>query len=422
MFFERLALTTAFSLFKVKNSRFTKLCPSSKLQKHFSFASFLLIKINIIKAIKSKVKSKIRINLFNLKKKSNIKTNVNTIISYTTFTMTDTIVIDTTSKSSSTGGANVPVTNTSLNKYNFLNLLAYVVNASVTFGIGVDGKYRSILAPFGPSFIIWTVIFVWQAIWVLWQFLPSQRNSEGVERAWYYYPIMTFWQTVWTVSYLYDIMWLSLICMYFILITLVMTSMSLQKYSKTWKGYLLWQGPISINTGWIMAAAAVSTNSFAVAVEATATTQLILSSLSLVVLLGTAFTWLCSYPVDFAIPLVIVWALGGIYGELQNPSQIVLEEFTTRQINGVQSGVLAGLYLSSFGIIVKILYVLLKQRPDSMKKKIHEEEQKGSSVYVSAPSSASASASAASAAAAATSASASASASSSQEEEEEEAV
>jgi benzodiazapine receptor len=336
--------------------------------------------------------------------------------------MTDTIVIDTTSKSSSTGGANIPVTNTSLNKYNFLNLLAYVVNASVTFGIGVDGKYRSILAPFGPSFIIWTVIFVWQAIWVLWQFLPSQRNSEGVERAWYYYPIMTFWQTVWTVSYLYDIMWLSLICMYFILITLVMTSMSLQKYSKTWKGYSLWQGPISINTGWIMAAAAVSTNSFAVAVEATAATQLILSSLSLVVLLGTAFTWLCSYPVDFAIPLVIVWALGGIYGELQNPSQIVLEEFTTRQINGVQSGVLAGLYLSSFGIIVKILYVLLKQRPDSMKKKIHEEEQKGSSVSVSASSSASSSASAAASAASSASASASASASSSQEEEEEEAV
>jgi benzodiazapine receptor len=262
---------------------------------------------------------------------------------------------------------------TSLNKYNWLNLIAYDVNGVVYFGIGtfvglgqpdngeLSDKYQSIVTPFGLSFSIWGVIFIWQAFWIVWQFLPSQRNSEGVLKAWYYYPIMTVFQAGWTFSFLFKNMWLALICMYAIVITLVMGSMSLQQYKKTWKGYLLWQGPISIQTGWIMAAATVMTNSFVVANEATATTQLILASLSLVALLTTAFIWLSSNPVDFAIPIVIVWALGGIYAELQQPSTMITEEFTTTQILGVQYGVLTGLFLVSFGIIFKTLYVILKQ-------------------------------------------------------------
>ena len=226
--------------------------------------------------------------------------------------MTATIVVDTTTsnKSSSTdGAANVPVTNTSLNKYNFSNLLAYVVNISVTFSIGVN-----IDLAFS--------IDICMAVWVLWQFCPSQRNSDGVERAWYYYSIMTIFQAGWTVSFSYDIIWLALISMYGIVITLVMASMSLQKYSKTWKGYLLWQCLISIQTGWIIAAAA-------------------------------------------------------------KPRQMILDQFTAKQINGVQLGVLAGLCLVSFGISVKALYVLLKQRLDAMKKTIEEEEGNGSSASAS---------------------------------------
>ena len=279
-------------------------------------------------------------------------------------------------------------TSTSLNKFNWLNLIAYIVNVFVTFGIGIFGitgqpsnselsaKYQTIVTPFGLSFSIWGVVFIWQAIWIVWQFLPSQRNSEGVVKAWYYYPIMTVFQAGWTISFSYEIMWLALICMYCILITLVCASMSLQRYSKNWKGYLLWQGPFSIQTGWIMAAAAVNTNVCAVSYNANATTQLIVASLSLVVLLTTAFTWLCSYPVDFAIPIVIVWALIGVWlGLGGQPKQTNLDEFTTRQLIGVEYGVLAGLCLVSFGIIVKVLYVLLEQRPEALKNKNTQEEE-----------------------------------------------
>merc|ERR1712238_390218 len=91
--------------------------------------------------------------------------------------------------------------------------------------------------------------------------------------------------------------------------------------------------------------------------------KIVVGSLSLVVLLVTAFTWLSSYPVDFAIPCVIVWALYGVYAELGTPMTSITQEFTTKQITGVRNGVLAGMILIGVGIISKLVYVFAKQRP-----------------------------------------------------------
>merc|ERR1719148_346167 len=170
-------------------------------------------------------------------------------------------------------------------------------------------------------------------------------------------------------------MWLALIFMYGILFTLVRASMSLQTYQKTWKGYLLWQGPFSIQTGWIMAASAVMTNTLTVAYDATTTAKIVVGALTLVVLLVTAFTWLSSYPGGFAIPCVIVWALYGVYAELGTPMTSITEEFTTKQITGVRKGVLAGMILIGVGILVKIVYVFAKQRPAAIQAATAEAQQ-----------------------------------------------
>jgi len=262
------------------------------------------------------------------------------------------------------------------------------LNVFVTFAIGTFGlfgrpnngeisdKYQTIVTPFGTSFSIWGLIFAWQAYWVCWQlFVPSERNSEGVVRAWYYYPIMTIFQAGWTITFSYEWMWAALVCMYIILGTLIMASMSIQKYTnKTWKGYLLWQAPFSIQTGWIMAASGVMTNVMTVYHDATSTVRIIVASLTLAVLTITALSWLASYPVDFAIPLVIIWALGGVYAELNDPQQSILDTFTTKQIDGIQYGVLAGLCLIGACVILKVLYVFIKQRPAAMKQQQQEQQ------------------------------------------------
>lgn len=285
--------------------------------------------------------------------------------------------VNTCAKTPSTDVAS-PAVDKSINRYNMMNLLFYIINSiatySTTFGwIGLpdngtlSDKYQTIITPFGTSFLIWSVIFMWQLFWVIWQFLPSQRNSEGVIKAWYYYPIFTCFQAGWTFSFATETMWLQLIFMYGILITLIMASMSLQTYKKTWKGYLIWQFPFSIQTGWIMAASCLSTNVVPVYYEAAATTQIVVASLCLGVLIITAFTWLSSYPVDFAIPGVILWALCGVYAELNSPLPKITETFSTRQINGIQYAVIAGIALVGTGIVAKALYVLVKQRPEALK-------------------------------------------------------
>jgi len=271
------------------------------------------------------------------------------------------------------------VANTSINKFNILNLTFYILNSLVTYSIQFgwvplanagdqSDLYQTIITPFGTSFLIWSVIFMWQLFWVIWQFLPSQRNSEGVTKAWYYYPIFTVFQAGWTFSFATDVMWLSLVCMYGILVTLIMASMSLQTYKKTWKGYLIWQFPFSIQTGWIMAASVLNTNVLPVFYGANDTTQMIVASCSLAVLIITAFTWLSSYPCDFAIPCVIVWALCGVYVELNAPLPMITETFSERQINGTQYAVLAGIILIAVGIVSKALYIMLKQRPAAQEK------------------------------------------------------
>merc|ERR1712241_1129742 len=132
---------------------------------------------------------------------------------------------------------------------------------------------------------------------------------------------------------------------------------------------------MGIQTGWIMAAAGVMTNTLPVYYEASAMVRIIVASLTLAVLTVTALSWLSSYPVDFAIPLVIVWALGGVYAELNEPMDVILTTFTMKQINGIHSGVLAGLCLIGVSIILKVLYVLFKQRPNAIKNKQEQHEQ-----------------------------------------------
>merc|ERR1712194_266671 len=184
--------------------------------------------------------------------------------------------------------------------------------------------------------------------------------------------IFTVFQAGWTFSFANEIMWLSLVCMYGILATLVAASMSLQTYKKCWKGYFIWQFGFSLQTGWIMCASVLNTNVLPVYYNANDTTQIIVASVSLAVLVTTAFTWLSSYPCDFAIPCVIVWASTGIYLELNTPLTLITSTFSERQINGIQNAVLSGIVLVSVGIVAKALYIIFKQRPQAQK----EEEKK----------------------------------------------
>jgi translocator protein len=273
---------------------------------------------------------------------------------------------------SSNGGA---TENRSFNKFNAINLIGYVANAVVVFGVGSLGwfdrpsngelsdKYQTIITPSGYAFSIWGPIFILQFLWVLWQMLPSQRNSPGVTSVGYWYLGVCLMQVGWTLAFSWEIMWLSLVFMYGILFCLVGMHLPLQQYDKIWKGYFLWQFPFSLHLGWIIAASLVNTSVVGVAYGASVTAQMGVAVASLALVVVAALAFLSQYPVDLAPPLVLVWAMGAVYAELQDPILKITSTFSEAQISGIQTGSLAVLSTVVGLVLLKAVFVLCVQRP-----------------------------------------------------------
>ena len=71
-----------------------------------------------------------------------------------------------------------------------MNLLFYIINVVITYGVGVLGwygktnsevsaEYPTLLTPVGWAFSIWAVIFIAQGVWVGQQFLCKLPNRAG---------------------------------------------------------------------------------------------------------------------------------------------------------------------------------------------------------------------------------------------------
>ena len=145
-----------------------------------------------------------------------------------------------------------------LNAVNYLNLIAFIVNIVITYGIGTAGwggtqsnsevsdKYQvkeylhcshspyhpslfntqlyfffiqkfkkiaqTIISPNSKAFIIWSVIFLTEAIFVIAQFLPRYRSTALVQQGVKFWFILScLFQTAWTFPFSFEIMWLALV-------------------------------------------------------------------------------------------------------------------------------------------------------------------------------------------------------------------
>lgn len=227
---------------------------------------------------------------------------------------------------------------------NLCNLLAYTVNAALTYGIGVLGlfglstndelsvKYQTLITPVGWTFGIWALIFIAELVWsVLQLVVPTIRSSPLVRRGvgWYWIGVCLA-QCGWTVAFAMEIIWLSLVAMLSILVFLlliVVTQYRIQT-SVSLKDYILLKWPFLLHCGWIMAASMVNINVLLVDLQLSTNVLYYSALASLVVILGIALFALF-YPArkDLTIPMVLAWATAGIYVELENPQQSIVETF-----------------------------------------------------------------------------------------------
>jgi hypothetical protein len=271
-----------------------------------------------------------------------------------------------------------------LNHKNILNLLAYIVNIVLTYGIGNAGwigtpdngelsdKYQTIVTPNSRAFSIWAVIFVFQAIFAVAQMLPRFRAVDMVQKGvGYWYCLVCAMQIGWTftvsthesesvymsaitsnnsapthhaLQFAYEIIEASLTCMLLLWLSLIGLLYS-QYYAKSDNSlveFWLLRFPFAIHAGWITAASALNVNVLVVSMDQPANIQLAVAIISLAVLHAISVWVLFNIPrPNWTIACVLSWAFGWIYYELQEPNDLIKETFAADIISGVAYAAIA---------------------------------------------------------------------------------
>jgi benzodiazapine receptor len=257
---------------------------------------------------------------------------------------------------------------------NSRNLAAYVLNVAVTFAIGAGGfldrptngelslKYQTLMTPVGWAFSIWGIIFTLQAIWVLVPlFASQQRNTAWVTAVGYNYVFVCLAQSAWTLCFSYELMGLSVICMYAILFFLGRAVRELlplavsENYSIS--QYTLRVAPFTMHMAWIIAASFVNLSVLLVKLNVSAAMLFYVSVTSLLILFGTALFFL---RIDTIVPAVLAWPLLGIYAELGSPADAIVAAFTTNQINFIRYAAISGAIIVVVGVLVRLVLMIFR--------------------------------------------------------------
>lgn len=271
--------------------------------------------------------------------------------------------------------------NPSLNVKNYANLVGYILNAVFVFGVGNLGwfglpdngelseKYQTIITPDSRAFSIWPVIYIFQLIFAIMQMLPAYRAKPMVQSGvGYWYLAACIAQIGWTFSFATEVLVLSLIFMYIILICLMGLLIS-QYYlpfdpstsTCSMKGLIefwFFRFPFGLHAGWIAAASALNTNVVVVGASASASTQLAVGIISLAVLHALSVWCLFGFKCpNYTIPLVLSWANFFIYRELADPKQLIPDTFDADTITGVSNAALSVCIIIIIQVVVRVAFL-----------------------------------------------------------------
>jgi len=220
-----------------------------------------------------------------------------------------------------------------LERRNWLNLVAYVLNSVITYTslTGVFGetntelsdKYQTLITPAGFAFSIWGPIFIWEAVFAVAQMLPRFRGCQVVQvmSPWWWGACLA--QCGWTLGCAQDVIPLSLLLMLAILGCLLGASASTDGLDLSWAEYLCLRAPLSLHLGWIAVASAVNANVQFDAAKASPEALLAAAVLSFVGIgmlnAGLAFATKSPDPIA---NLVAAWAFLAISSELGDASKL----------------------------------------------------------------------------------------------------
>jgi hypothetical protein len=246
----------------------------------------------------------------------------------------------------------------------WINVSAYALNVAVTYGIGALGlfdlptngdlsaKYQTLVTPAGYAFSIWAIIFVFQALWCIQQFFLTQPALiAAVVQVRCTYLLVVLSQCAWTLTFSNELIPVSAGVMLLILLNLTVIVRSLATLEPPsssddsakiapWLYNLRAVFPFAVHFGWILAASIVNLNVVLVDADLSRAVQLYggaLGGLLVVLLAALVLVW----QRYVTAPVVLIWALLGIFVELANPLENIQSTFTTSDIAAVRYGSLA---------------------------------------------------------------------------------
>mmetsp|Transcript_2395 Transcript_2395/g.3161 ORF Transcript_2395/g.3161 Transcript_2395/m.3161 type:complete len:305 (-) Transcript_2395:83-997(-) len=257
-----------------------------------------------------------------------------------------------------------------LNHKNFLNLIFFIINIVFTYGVGTASwfgngtngelslKYQTIITPNSGAFSIWAVIFIFQSIFTVAQFLPRFRAKPMVQQGvGYWFMVTCITQVGWTFSFSFEAIPLSLVFMLLILAslyTLLYTQYYTESDGSLFEFWIL-RFPFAVHAGWITAASALNVNVVAVWKNESAAVQLAVGIVCLAVLHAVSVWVLFNIEKpNYTIACVLSWANGWIYAELQTPANLIQQTFSEDTIKGVAYAALAVCFIILAQLVVRV--------------------------------------------------------------------
>jgi translocator protein len=173
----------------------------------------------------------------------------------------------------------------------------------------------TLITPAGYVFSIWGIIYILLAVFVIFQALPSQKEKEYTKKIGWLFVLSSVLNIIWLFLWQYEILSVSIVLMFLLLITLIVIYLRLNigKSTVTLREKLTVHVPFSVYLGWITIASIanvavflVSENwdGFGISPETWATLIIVVALVITLLVLATRK--------DIAYGLVIVWAFVGI--------------------------------------------------------------------------------------------------------------
>ncbi len=197
-----------------------------------------------------------------------------------------------------------------------VNVLANALPLGGQTAPEISAKYPTLFTPAGFTFSIWSVIYLSLLGFVIYQALPVQRTSPVIARLDGWFKVNCLLNAAWIFVWHYDMLLLSLVCMFGILTTLLVIYRMLATTRKDvrWEKRILIALPFSLYLSWITVAtiANISLVQVGQGWEAWLLSEVTWTWVKLA-LAGAVCAGVVLWRHDVAFALVFVWAAYGIY-------------------------------------------------------------------------------------------------------------